>query len=238
MSELYEDEAWLRKKYIYEKKDISSVAEEAGCSRSTVCRWLSKHEIDTRDKGVDRNIDWASLNDKRKMKRWYVEDGLSLKEIGNRCNCSQNTVSKTLKEKGIEVRDRGGPRGERNGNFKHGREVLKYGKKWEETREKIIQRDGEKCRLCFLHRSRSKSKFSTDLNVHHIVPRKDFINGQGENDFVKADRDSNLISLCPPCHQMVEGKIDNSVAEEFHSKAVGRRERFRKKSDNSEMIRI
>lgn len=42
---LYESIAWLRKRYIIEKKTIKQMAEEAGCSHMTIQRYLEKNNM-------------------------------------------------------------------------------------------------------------------------------------------------------------------------------------------------
>mgnify|MGYP003352382857 FL=1 len=40
---LYENKAWLTKRYVVEKKTIVQMAEEAGCSHMTIQRALEKY---------------------------------------------------------------------------------------------------------------------------------------------------------------------------------------------------
>lgn len=42
---LYENADWLRKRYITEKKTISEMAKEAGCSHMTIQRALEKYSL-------------------------------------------------------------------------------------------------------------------------------------------------------------------------------------------------
>jgi hypothetical protein len=45
MAKLYDNRAWLYKRYVLEKKGIVDMAKEAGCSHMTVQRALEKHGI-------------------------------------------------------------------------------------------------------------------------------------------------------------------------------------------------
>jgi DNA-binding MurR/RpiR family transcriptional regulator len=45
---LYESKQWLYKRYVTDKKDITEIAKEAGCSSMTIIRYLEKHEIKKR----------------------------------------------------------------------------------------------------------------------------------------------------------------------------------------------
>ena len=40
---LYESKAWLHKRYVVERKDIVTIAKEAGCSHMTIQRYLEKY---------------------------------------------------------------------------------------------------------------------------------------------------------------------------------------------------
>jgi DNA-binding MurR/RpiR family transcriptional regulator len=48
MSKLYESKDWLYKRYIVERKDIITIAKEAGCSHMTIMRYLEKFGITKR----------------------------------------------------------------------------------------------------------------------------------------------------------------------------------------------
>ena len=45
MAKLYDNRAWLYKRYIIEKKGIVDMAKEAGCSHMTIQRSLIKYGI-------------------------------------------------------------------------------------------------------------------------------------------------------------------------------------------------
>lgn len=69
-----------------------------------------------------------------------------------------------------------------------------YGANWLKMRRRVVERD-QMCRICRLQDGR--------LEVHHIVPIKEFENPEDAN------REDNLILLCSKCHHNVEhGNID------------------------------
>lgn len=82
--------------------------------------------------------------------------------------------------------------GPNNPNFKHGLN-REYGHNWLRQRQAAIIRDGT-CRIC----GATNSPHGADLDVHHIVPLVEF------GDWRKANRLSNLITLCRQCHNAVE----------------------------------
>lgn len=44
-SALYKSKAWMRKRYIVDKKTEQEIAAEAGTSQVTINRWLVKHGL-------------------------------------------------------------------------------------------------------------------------------------------------------------------------------------------------
>lgn len=87
-----------------------------------------------------------------------------------------------------------------------------YGPNWLEQRELVLDRDGHRCRVC------GKDGDENSLHVHHIEPRKEFVEEE-ELDYFEANKQSNLITLCPSCHQRVEGMWPNADPDEFAENA-------------------
>lgn len=80
-----------------------------------------------------------------------------------------------------------------------------YGPNWNQQRRAARQRDNCKCQGCRV----SEKKLGRELDVHHIIPFREFGYIVGENDnYLEANALSNLISLCSSCHKRAEhGKI-------------------------------
>jgi len=53
----------------------------------------------------------------------------------------------------------------------------------------------DECQDCGMSNGEHLEKYNRKLEVHHIIPRKEF------EDMEKADRDDNLVTLCIPCHR-------------------------------------
>lgn len=85
-------------------------------------------------------------------------------------------------------------RGEGNPNYISGIQYNRRGPNWKKQRRKVLRRDGFKCQRCG-----KKGNSSLILDVHHIIPYRIF-----EGDYKKANRLSNLITLCRRCHRLVE----------------------------------
>jgi 5-methylcytosine-specific restriction endonuclease McrA len=67
----------------------------------------------------------------------------------------------------------------------------RYGRRWDEIRVKVYQRDGNRCRACGKTYGQVKK-----LNCHHVLLLR-----------VSQTNDTrNLITLCDECHRIVENK--------------------------------
>lgn len=77
----------------------------------------------------------------------------------------------------------------------------RYGPNWSNVRETCIERDFGRCRSCRMDRDKHKKKFGTDIHVHHKTPLRTFDGPE------KANKLSNLITLCVVCHRTIESEI-------------------------------
>ncbi len=78
--------------------------------------------------------------------------------------------------------------------------IMSYGPNWNEQRRRARERDHYRCRSC----GRAEAP-GREHDVHHLLPFRtfDFRPDQNEN-YLKANTLSNLITLCPECHHRVE----------------------------------
>jgi DNA-binding CsgD family transcriptional regulator len=101
----YKREEWLREQYVEQGKNTYEIADMTDCSKSTVRRFLIKHDIETRTGG-------PSVSDKVKREEWlreqYVEREKTTHEIADMIDCGHSTVSNYLNKHNIETRT-GGP---------------------------------------------------------------------------------------------------------------------------------
>ena len=90
---------------------------------------------------------------------------------------------------------------ENHPNWNGGFVPYDYGPNWRRQACKARARDGHRCQHC----GKAESKFSRKLDVHHIIPFREFgyIRGQNDN-YKKANTLSNLITLCLACHNQAE----------------------------------
>ena len=103
------DAEWLCNQYIGQEKDMVEIAEQCGCTASTVSRWLKRHDIKTRGPAETpnhgRKSKWLDgrLDDREWLHEQYAEQKATCADIAAECECSPSTVQRRLKEHGIET---------------------------------------------------------------------------------------------------------------------------------------
>lgn len=102
-----------------------------------------------------------------------------------------------VRRAGYEPRKPGGQPGEENSNWRGGYEPY-YGRNWHEQRRAARRRDGYECVACRMTESDHVSKYGWGLEVHHIVPVREFEVPEDANTL------DNLITLCRPHHRKYE----------------------------------
>jgi DEAD/DEAH box helicase domain-containing protein len=75
-----------------------------------------------------------------------------------------------------------------------------YGPNWKGQRQKVLARDGNRCRTCG-----AEARPGAGLHVHHIRPFRDYGYVPGKNEaYLAANVEDNLVTLCPSCHRRAE----------------------------------
>ena len=74
------------------------------------------------------------------------------------------------------------------------------GDTWKKHQRKVLKRD-KVCQHCGMTMDESYEKNGSKLEVHHIIPFKQFDNTE------KANELNNLIVLCRSCHRKADGKL-------------------------------
>ncbi len=70
-----------------------------------------------------------------------------------------------------------------------------YGSDWNLIRKLILERDNHRCQMC------KKSNPTETLHIHHKQPLRNFLSLEEANQL------SNLLTLCPRCHQRAESIV-------------------------------
>lgn len=102
--------------------------------------------------------------------------------------CDQDCYAKWLSETIV---------GERHHQWEGG--TFPYGEEWWTVRRKALRRDAYTCQVCGV----TAEQLGRNPDVHHIDRVRDFSDPTDAHDL------DNVISLCRPCHRLVEeGRID------------------------------
>jgi len=195
------DEKWLWGQYIEKQRTIAEIAQECGCGKSTVGRWLKKHDIKTRPSRV-RTPD-ERLEDEKWLREQYVAKQRSTCEIAQRCGCVAGTVANWLKRHDIETRE-ASPPGPKSHNWNGG--PATYGPGWNKRkRRKVRERDGHKCVDCGMRQTEHKDEYGQKLHVHHLRKARDVDDPEERN------APENLVTLCRDCHHRWEQIADTGL---------------------------
>lgn len=179
----WRDEEKLERLYVNEGLSTKQLADRWDCDDKTVLNWLHRYDIPTRNSTHDIDRGWRNEDLLREL---YEDDGLNDKEIADRLDTNPGTICKWRLRFGIETDDYSGE----NHPFWRGGTDEYRGENWLEQREKARRRDQHRCQSC----SATAKTLGEEPHVHHKIPFSEF------NDYVKANRLDNLITLCPSCH--------------------------------------
>ena len=95
--------------------------------------------------------------------------------------------------------------GKKHPNWKGGRShdsnASFRGSDWNKIADAIRKRDGYCCQHCGMSQDEHVEKFRGALHAHHIIPYHNFSRS------TDANKKSNLITLCKPCHRKAEALI-------------------------------
>jgi 5-methylcytosine-specific restriction endonuclease McrA len=161
------------------------------CSRGCYGAWLSQQP----DKKPPSN----SIHPRKRIQRTCRECGKefeitpsALLYKGYGTFCSRECTGRWRAKRGLTPRL---PilRGTQNHNWKGGYKKY-YGPNWREQRRATRKRDKYICQLCGV----TECDLGQELHVHHITPFREFDSYQDANCL------DNLISLCKPCHTLLE----------------------------------
>ncbi|WP_254838063.1 helix-turn-helix domain-containing protein [Natronomonas marina] len=205
----HQDGEILERLYHSEGLSLREIGDVLGVSEATIRRWMDRHDIERGDQlnHVGYDQPW---HDEEKMREKYVEEGLSTNDLASLWGCCRKTIYKWMRRHGIEPRgfapweevsDENHPaRKEDIGDYRY------YGPNWNEQRRKALQRDTPNngsepvCQRCGMCMSEHEEQHGVGLHVHHIVPLREFEDGDGDVDYEKANRLENLITVCMDCH--------------------------------------
>lgn len=96
--------------------------------------------------------------------------------------------------------------GENHPHWKEEIESLPWAPNWPQQRQRALNRDDFECQTpgCGVTREIHRNRHEKDLHVHHIVPRRQFVDDQENYDAKRANALSNLVTLCREHHRFWE----------------------------------
>lgn len=100
----WQDKENIRREYIENERSIHDIADEWGCVPKTVSNWVKRHGFKMRTPG---GVTDERLRDEEWLRKKYHEDDLSQSEIADILGCHQHSVSRKMRDFGIETKTRG-----------------------------------------------------------------------------------------------------------------------------------
>lgn len=216
------DDEWISL-YLDEGLSTFEIAKRFNCSHNTVKKHLRRCGIDIRDMSdaqrISHNLDIlpCEVQDYDTMHALYVDQHLSLKDLGSKYDCAPHAIRKRLTKLGINIRSisedmMGKYVGDKHPNWNGGITSLDMRlREYFETNLAPLcrKRDHFKCRMCGSKRN---------LHCHHIVKFSTIVNNLVQQhpeldpvenvnelyDIIVHDPDflsiDNLVTLCKDCH--------------------------------------
>lgn len=196
----------LRELYWDKMMSVYEIADRVGYSHQNVQHHLNRTGVNTRSLAEANRIrdGEKKYHDDVWLRDQYVEQGKSTVKLAEELNTSSSAIRYWLIKHGIPVREFSEAQqnrdqsGENHPRWNGGRAYY-YGPNWYRQRDKAIQRDNQKCRICGMKNGEHKEKFDQELHVHHIKRFADF------DSHKKANKLTNLITLCRDHHYQYEG---------------------------------
>lgn len=108
------DKAWLRRRYIDERKSSTAIAAELGCGNGATLRALHRAAIDVRSGPHARR--YPQLHDAAWLRRRAINERASTAQLVAELGCSRTSVRRALRRAGIHRRPSSTTEPQLNGN--------------------------------------------------------------------------------------------------------------------------
>jgi len=208
----WNDEEYIYREYIQKQKTRGTIADELGCSRATITNACERFGFEINRE--ERQASYPELTNEDWLRNEYEDNGAPT--IADRLGCTKTAVYGALERHGIERDDRhlDLPSGKNHPTWKGGHEENR-GYTWPEQRKKALDRDNHKCRRCGMSNAEHTAEYNQAIHVHHIIRYGDFDSCE------QANKLANLVTLCRPCHDELEGEPPEVVFAETDLKVKG-----------------
>lgn len=223
----WRDEMALRRAYIGGDKTTTELAEAWGCSPSTISNWLNRHDIETGGESMRgarkqyaamftmpaRSTSYEVWADNRENHvqvhrllavAEYGFDAVADKEVHHTNQVPWDNRPENLKV--LSKEEHSSIHGKMHGfdSPRSGTETgscPQYGANWDKQRKKALNRDNKDCVVC----GAGADELGRTPDVHHIRPRREYVDEQGNLDYEAANDLENLVTLCQAHHNKWEG---------------------------------
>jgi len=166
---------------------LAEIGNECDADAYTVWRSYAEHDmmiyISSFSSKASSHSPW---NFRSVLEQFIIKEARARKEVAEMLDCHESTLKQRLNDFDIS----------------YGTKQLSVGQFWRQQREDALKRDDNRCFLC---------RSETELDVHHIVPRKHF------DDKETADALENLVVLCTSCHRKVEYRSPRVLFKQAHN---------------------
>lgn len=197
--EALRDADHLRELHHSEGLSTAEIAGKYNCYRSTVNYWFRRHGIEyNQSRRMPEELDDAGW-----LRQKHHNEDLTMVEIAEELDVGSTTVRIRMLKNDVDLKPSVRERTGADSPHWEGGVSDDYGPDWQNARERRIQADKEECVACGMSREEHRETHGKDLCVHHIKPRRAFIDEVGEVP-AEANESENLVTLCIPCHQEVE----------------------------------
>jgi transposase len=160
------------------------IAQKFGCHNSTISRLIKEYELDPERPLV--NIPATPPLTRDELWKMYWVDQMSTQKIADHFEVSKSTAQRWFKMLEVSTRKWNGGEVKRT-YVRTYTKANRFGQEFNaQERERIMQRDGMKCRM-------PGCSSKSNLEVHHIIP----IEHDGTNAL------DNGITLCHKCHESI-----------------------------------
>ena len=106
MDRRLKDAAWLRGEYVDKQRHARLIAEDVGCSKATVYRYLGIHGIPIRSKPQASRLAKSGVDlDEAQVARLYAE-GYSTNDLEAMFRSSKGTILAAIRRQGVRVRSK------------------------------------------------------------------------------------------------------------------------------------
>lgn len=178
---------------------LSNKSVKTGIKFSVTCKTCNKTELVPPSR-KDRNFCSSSCRAKHYAKIITEKQKNQVETFCNNCSKKFNKKASDIKNLNFcksscmyEYYSKEKLFTNKNSGTWNGGKKTYYGENWLSQRRIVRKRDNYTCQKCGI----TEDEYGQELSFHHIIPFVMF------DDFLEANIDDNLVSVCEPCHRKI-----------------------------------